>query len=279
MPGGQPLEDVRTERRRRGDGDPGHGYLRTTRGRSVASASRRALGRVRSRISTPSRWSSSCCADAGGIPLEVVGDVVARSRPRPRAGPRRARSTGTVTPCSERQPSSSVSVSSLAVDDLRVDDRDGLVVLALRRRTAAAARRPASRRARRRPRRPSALASARRDGRSSSSNSSTGFASIRSTGSGYWRIWASASRRRASRSASSSSFRTCPSISDHCGHTSDRGSARARSDHAPGREPRGDAARPARARGARGGSARTARSPGSRCGGACGTSGPTRRRS
>src|SRR5262249_9980348 len=48
--------------------------------------------------------------------------------------------------------------------------------------------------------------------RSSSSYSSTGFASILSAASGYWRIWASAMRLLASASASSSSSRTCPSI-------------------------------------------------------------------
>ena len=58
-----------------------------------------------------------------------------------------------------------------------------------------------ARRARRRSRRPSAsvIRSARR--RRSSSKSSTSFARIFSTGSGHWRICASAIRRRASRSA------------------------------------------------------------------------------
>ncbi len=52
----EPLEHVRPERRRRGDGDAGHAdYARTSRGRSCLSASRRASGSVRSMISVPSR--------------------------------------------------------------------------------------------------------------------------------------------------------------------------------------------------------------------------------
>ncbi len=56
----KPLEHVGAERRGGRDGDAGH-YVRTMRGRRMPSASRRASGVVRSIISTPSRWSVSCC--------------------------------------------------------------------------------------------------------------------------------------------------------------------------------------------------------------------------
>src|SRR4051794_3298758 len=52
--------------------------------------------------------------------------------------------------------------------------------------------------------------------RSSSSNSSTGRACILSAASGYWRICASAIRRRASRSGSSGSSMTSPSMGSSC---------------------------------------------------------------
>ena len=67
---GEPLEHIRAERRRRGDGDPRHvRYLeRTSRGRSWAIASRRDSGSVRSMISVPSRWSSSCCTTRADSP-------------------------------------------------------------------------------------------------------------------------------------------------------------------------------------------------------------------
>ena len=41
-------------------------YDRTSRGRSLASASRRASASVRSSISLPSRWSTSCCTTRAG---------------------------------------------------------------------------------------------------------------------------------------------------------------------------------------------------------------------
>ena len=56
---GEPLEHVGADRRRRRDADP---HRKVTRGRSVPSASLRCSSSVRSMISTPSRWSSSCCA-------------------------------------------------------------------------------------------------------------------------------------------------------------------------------------------------------------------------
>ncbi len=54
---GEPLEDVGGERRGAREGDL---HRRTTRGRRMRSASLRCSSSVRSMISTPSRWSSSC---------------------------------------------------------------------------------------------------------------------------------------------------------------------------------------------------------------------------
>ena len=58
---GEPLEHVGAERRGRSDREL-HAQVRTMRGRRSESASRRASGVVLSMISTPSRWSASCCA-------------------------------------------------------------------------------------------------------------------------------------------------------------------------------------------------------------------------
>ena len=210
--------------------------------------------------------------------VELVAHVRRRSRPGRRCVTSSDRSTGTVMPWIERQPSSATSVSVAPLDDLGVHDRDDLVLVRLEDEERAAARRPASPRGRSRSRRASAASSARRGSRSSSSNSSTGRASIFSAASGYWRIWASAIRRRASRSGSSSSSLTCPSIAR-------------RVCHAVGTLPRMDpreakeimsqgAIRPETPRDRRSGacsrrSSRRARSRGSRCGSGCATSGPT----
>ena len=65
----------RTARSRRPRCGPSR--TRTMRGRSAPSASRRASGVVRSIISTPSRWSVSCCTHARGVAVELVAHVVA----------------------------------------------------------------------------------------------------------------------------------------------------------------------------------------------------------
>ena len=55
---GEPRENIGGERRRAREGDL---HRRTMRGRRTRSASLRCSSSVRSMISTPSRWSSSCC--------------------------------------------------------------------------------------------------------------------------------------------------------------------------------------------------------------------------
>ena len=110
------------------------------------------------------------------------------------------RSTGTITPCSERQPSLSSSVSLRTIDDRRVDEhaaahprrRSGTRTTRRRMPTcvggqADSAARPAS-----------AGSSARRAARDPRRRTRTSWACRRSTGSGYCRICASASRRAAS---------------------------------------------------------------------------------
>ena len=114
----EPLEDVGPERRGRGDGDPCQAHARRGRGcgRSRASASRRDSSSVRSMMSTPSRWSSSCWTTRAGEPsssscdrlaLDVAPSIVTATR----------RSTGTSTAPSDRQPSSSISVVLAALRD------------------------------------------------------------------------------------------------------------------------------------------------------------------
>ena len=112
VPLGEPLEHVRTERRRRGDGDARHGGLPTrARGAGAAapSASRRDSGSVRSMMSVPSRWSSSCwttrasaCPRARattGSPVSSFASTLHPQRPaRPARGSARARGTPPARP-------------------------------------------------------------------------------------------------------------------------------------------------------------------------------------
>ena len=111
-----------------------------------------------------------------------------------------ARSTGTRTDPSERQPSASTRCPS------RRGVTTGLTSTGPRRRAcrrrSGAGCRPASPRARRPRRRASAAIIRSLTCASSSSNSSTSSARIRSTGSPYWRICESAISLRTSRSAS-----------------------------------------------------------------------------
>ena len=76
--GGESLENVRAEGRGRRDAD---GRIRPRRGSAsaadTASASLRASSVVRSMISVPSRWSSSCCSDARRMTLELEPQIVA----------------------------------------------------------------------------------------------------------------------------------------------------------------------------------------------------------
>ena len=164
------------------------------RGRSTPSASRRASGVVRSMISTPSRWSVSCCA-ARRVVVELVAHVVAVlvfagdrdvERPLDRDGDALDREAALVR---------DVGLVA-ALDDLRVDDGGDVVLVRLehedaaqdadlRRRKADAVRvehRAASsarrgRAARRRTPRPAAPASsARRPGTGGSARAQGGVA-------------------------------------------------------------------------------------------------------
>ncbi len=161
---GKAFQDVGAERRGRGDRDrSGQRAPRTGCGLSVASAARRDSSSVRSMISTPSRWSSSCWTtrDDGGSSSSFTGSPFAST---PSIVTFVGRSTGTSTSRSERHPSSSISISPRALRDHRVHDaRDPHP--RPRRRTAAGGRRPAWRRARRRSPRASARSCARRGAR------------------------------------------------------------------------------------------------------------------
>ena len=205
---GEPLEDVRAERR----ASPRSRVL--TRGWAAGGASpspraappgscgrgsaRRRDGRARAARRAPSSPSSSSRSGA-------------RRRPAPRARRVAGRSTGTSTPWSDRQPFV-VRLELLArLDDARVDDGARLLLLAaLEDEHAPQDARPGC------AARPTPFASCisrliRSTSRSrSSSKSSTSCARMRRTGSGHWRICASASRRRASRSPSSCSSSTWP---------------------------------------------------------------------
>ena len=171
----------------------------------------------------------------GRAPPARAGRACPRRR-APRASPPLGRSTGTSTPWSERQPSSSVSQLLTRIDDRRVHGgraprprpRSGT-------RTRGEARPPGC------AARPTPFASAisacirstRR--RRSSSKSSTSSARSFSTGSGHCRIWASASRRLASFSALSSSSMTWPcSLCSHASSSVFRGSADRRRPRRPG---------------------------------------------
>ena len=109
--GGEALQDVGAERRGRCDRKPVSRPTEDELRPQLAERLRRASGVVRSIISVPSRWSISCCADAGVASSSSSG--------RPRRSRRAAsvtlsdRSTGTRMPWIERQPSSSTSVSLL----------------------------------------------------------------------------------------------------------------------------------------------------------------------
>ena len=184
-------------------------------GRSWPSASRRSSGLVRSRIRTPSRWSSSCWMTRASSPSASTVTALPVGSRRLDGHRRRALDGHDHRGRAEREAALVHGFLVLgARDELRVDERaTGLLVVGLvdehaaenadlRRGEADAAgllhqTRSSARRGRRRSRR------TRRPRRRR----------IRSTGSGYWRICASAARRRASRSASSSSLRTWPSTS------------------------------------------------------------------
>ena len=165
MPLGQPLEHVRAEVGGRGDADAGHYEARSrSAGRRTASAPRRASSVVRSRISTPSRWSSSCCSDAGGEPLELeltsspcssTPSTVTRQPPLDGHGHALQREAALVVGLS----------SSERLAQHGVDERDRLLLVRLHARARAGARRPGSPRARRRSRPASATSSARRAAR------------------------------------------------------------------------------------------------------------------
>ena len=179
------------------------GYRSTCAGRRARS--RRDSSSVRSSISTPSRWSSSCwttrasmssSSSRSGAPVEVLPlerhlDAPARpgrARPGARGSPRRPRP-----------------VDVERVGDRRVDDRVALLV-PVRWKTNSRCRTPTCVAASPTPRASCisrAIFSASR--REVVVEGSTSRARIRSTASGYWRICASARRRRACASASSSS--------------------------------------------------------------------------
>ena len=79
---GEPFEDVGAERRGRGDRDrSAQRAPRTGCGLSLASAARRDSSSVRSMISTPSRWSSSCWT------TRDAGSSSSNSRARPSRRP------------------------------------------------------------------------------------------------------------------------------------------------------------------------------------------------
>ena len=122
MSRGEPFEDVGAERRGRCDRDrPAQRAPRTGCGLSLASAARRDSSSVRSMISTPSRWSSSCWTtrDAGSSSSNVTGSPFVST---PSIVTDVARSTGTSTSRSERQPSSSISRVLRALRDRRIDE-------------------------------------------------------------------------------------------------------------------------------------------------------------
>ena len=133
-----------------------------------------------------------------------------RARSLPSSTMRVARSTGTRTPCSERQPSSSGSQLVAALDDRGLTIAARPLVVGLEHEEAA-------QHADLRRCEPDALrvvhqrrSSARRAGAGRRRSPSTSCAFRRSAGSPYWRICASASRRRTSprpppRASSSSS--------------------------------------------------------------------------
>ena len=204
----------RAERRGRRDGDAscrerGRGHAsgpRTAAGGAARAPPRRSSGVVRSMMRTPSRWSSSCWitrasspsastvtgSPAGVVRLDASRDAAARRGRRPRRAERQTAFVDALALLGRgRRP--------------RVDERDdrhprprsGRRARAedpdLRRRKADAAGllhqrgHPLDERGERVVERPRPRC-----------------ARMRSTGSGYWRICASAARRRASRSASSS---------------------------------------------------------------------------
>ena len=152
----------------------------TSRGRSAASASRRASGVVRSRIIVPSRWSSSCCTIARGRSFEVVRDLLPvrvapfdPHRGRPLDGHRHALNGKTAFLVQSR--------FVAAPDDLRIDEHGHLVLIRAKTNTrrstptwVAASPTPFA----------SFISSPRRVASRfrSSSNSSTGGAFIRRTG-------------------------------------------------------------------------------------------------
>ena len=197
---GEPLEHVGAERRGCRDARcaslPEDGC-----GRSVAIASRRASGVVRSR-SAPRRGGRARAGRRVRRARRARGVTGCRRRPAPRASSSLSRSTGTSTPWSERQPSSSRLALLARVDDPRVDGRNA--VLALFRAEDETRRRTPTwlPPGRRRSRPPSARASRRRAD-AGRRRTPRPCARIRSTGSGYWRIRASATaaapraRRRA----------------------------------------------------------------------------------
>ena len=143
VPGGEPLEHVGAERRRRGDGEPRQATRRTRPrpqdrerlacglvGRCGRGSARRRDGRARAGRRAPRSPSSSSRTSPPSSSWPSTVTVTLRS-------------TGTSTPCSERQPSSSTSARPRRSTIARVDDARALVVVAPGRRTRAAARRPA----------------------------------------------------------------------------------------------------------------------------------------
>ena len=177
------------ERSRRGDGDGARLSARTGCGRNVASASLRCSSSVRSMISTPSRWSSSCWT-MRAQPFELEAHVVAARVPSlerhlGRALDRDAYALQRQAALRRRSPRRARSTA-------RIDDRARAVVVRLEHEQAAED-------ADLRRGEPDALRLVHQDdhpldepaGRSSS-NSVTSRAFMRSATSGYWRICASA---------------------------------------------------------------------------------------
>ena len=210
--GGEPLEHVGAERRRRRDGDP-HGAsrdaedrLRPERRERLAARLRRPCGRGSARRrggrARAGRRAPSCSSSSSRSSLAVEVARLERDVDRPldrdehalraRGSPRRrsrvSPERSTIRGLTTRGRSSSSSAWKT-----KTRWRTPTCVAASPTPRASCIRRSSARRAARGRRR----------------SRSTSFARIRSTGSGYWRICASATRRRASTSASSCSSRRC----------------------------------------------------------------------